>query len=218
MSKNVAVIFDLDGTVLNTDLVIKKSFEHVFQIYKPDYKLSEEDYLSFLGPSLKASFERYFPKEMSDELIACYREYNHSHHKEYVTIYPTVIETLKTLTENGYPLAIVTTKLTDAAYLGLDLFDITQYFDIVLGIDKVINVKPDPEGIFKVIEETKCKKAIMIGDNTSDILAGQNANVYTIAVKWSPKGTKEVEALHPDLMIDQMDEIIEFIERVNKNG
>lgn len=214
MNRDFVVIFDLDGTLLNTDLLIRKSFEHVFQKYKPDYILSEEEHLAFLGPTLVDSFQKYFPKDMCDELVEYYREYNHLHHSDYVTIYPTVIETLKYLKKQGFPLAVVTTKYSTAAYIGLDLFDISQYFDIVLGMDNVKNVKPDPEGILKVMAETGCHKAIYVGDNPTDIAAGKNAGVYTVGVNWTPKGTKDLLAMKPDLMINQMDEIIEFIERV----
>ena len=70
-----AVIFDLDGTLLNTDLLIRKSFIHVFKKYKPGYTLSEEELLSFLGPSLFDTFSRYFDASMIDELIDYYREF-----------------------------------------------------------------------------------------------------------------------------------------------
>lgn len=215
MEKDIAIIFDLDGTLLNTDLLIRKSFDHVFHKYKAGYVLSDAEHLSFLGPTLVSSFERYFPETMSEELVECYRVYNHSHHKDYVTMYPTVKKTLKTLKERGYSLSVVTTKMQDAAYVGLDLFDLTQYFDLVIGMDCVKHVKPNPEGILRVLKETKCQKAVMIGDNVSDILAGKNAGVYTIGVSWSPKGTKDIEALKPDLMIEKMEDIIEFIERVS---
>lgn len=215
MSKDFAVIFDLDGTLLNTDLLIHKSFEYVFHQYKPEYQLTKEEQLSFLGPPLRASFERYFPKEMIDELVTCYRDYNHSHHEDYVTMYPTVKETLQTLKEIGYPLAVVTTKFSEAAYIGLDLFHITKYFDVVLGNEHVSKQKPDPEGIVTAMKQLGCHQAVMIGDNVSDIMAGKNAKVYTIGVNWTPKGTKEIEAIHPDLMIDQMDEIIAFVERMS---
>lgn len=215
MKKDLAVIFDLDGTLLNTDLLIHKTFDHVFEKYKPGYILSEEEHLSFLGPTLKDTFARYFPESMSDELIEYYRDYNHAHHEDFVTIYPTVKETLETLKNKGYPLAVVTTKYSKAAYLGLDLFDFTQYFDVVLGMDNVNRVKPDPEGILKAMNQTNCKKALYVGDNTSDILAGKNAGVHTAGVKWTPKGTSEMEKLNPDLMIDEMKDIIHFIERMD---
>ena len=215
MKKDLAVIFDLDGTLLNTDLLIHKTFDHVFEKYKPGYILSEEEHLSFLGPTLKDTFARYFPESMSDELIEYYRDYNHAHHEDFVTIYPTVKETLETLKTKGYPLAVVTTKYSKAAYLGLDLFDLTQYFDVVLGMDNVNYVKPDPEGILKAMNQTNCKKALYVGDNTSDILAGKNAGVCTAGAKWTPKGTSEMEKLNPDLMIDEMKDIIHFIERMD---
>lgn len=215
MKKDLAVIFDLDGTLLNTDLLIHKTFDHVFEKYKPGYILSEEEHLSFLEPTLKDTFARYFPESMSDELIEYYRDYNHAHHEDFVTIYPTVKETLETLKTKGYPLAVVTTKYSKAAYLGLDLFDLTQYFDVVLGMDNVNRVKPDPEGILKAMNQTNCKKALYVGDNTSDILAGKNAGVHTAGVKWTPKGTSEMEKLNPDLMIDEMKDIIHFIERMD---
>ena len=74
-----AIIFDLDGTLLNTDLLIKKSFIHTFKKYKPGYTLREEELLSFLGPSLKNTFSRYVEEDQVDELIQYYdnqTEYN----------------------------------------------------------------------------------------------------------------------------------------------
>lgn len=217
MNKDIAVIFDLDGTLLNTDLLIKKSFEHVFDQYKPGYVLSEEEYLAFLGPTLKQSFERYFPSEMCDELIQCYRDYNHRHHEDYVTVYPTVQTTLETLKSEGYTLGVVTAKLLEAAYIGLDLFDMRKYFDVILGVDDVQNVKPDPEGILKAMNKTDCSTAIYIGDNVTDIQAGKNAEVYTVGVNWTPKGACLLEALDPDFMVDEMSELISFVEGVKQN-
>lgn len=208
---NQAIIFDLDGTLLNTDLLIKKSFIHAFEKYKPGYTLSEEELLSFLGPTLDNTFSRYFDQKDIAEIIDYYREYNHYHHKDYVTIYPTVKDTLETLKKQGYPLAIVTTKLKEAAYIGLDLFQIRDYFDVVIGCDEVRKSKPDPEGILKAMAFMKVDQAYYIGDNVTDIQAGKNAHIKTIGVKWSPKGYQALAALHPDLLIDQMDEIIEFI-------
>lgn len=215
MKKDLAIIFDLDGTLLNTDLLIQKTFDHVFEKYKPGYTLSEEEHLSFLGPTLVATFQRYFPENMIEELVNYYRDYNHAHHKDYVTIYPMVKETLENLKQNDYPLAVVTTKSKYAAHLGLELFDMIKYFDIVLGMEDVKNVKPDPEGILKAMDMMKCSNAIYVGDNHTDIQAGKNANVYTAGVKWTPKGTSAMEALHPDFMIERMDDILKCLERID---
>lgn len=216
MKKDCVVIFDLDGTLLNTDELIKRSFEYVFKRYRPDYTLSEEEYLSFLGPKLRDSFARYFPEEMLDELVECYRDYNHVHHEDFVTVYPSVIETLVYLKKQGYPLTVLTTKFYEAALIGLDLFDMTKYFDMIIGSNQIEKGKPDPLGIHFIMDKVNCHKAVMIGDNDTDILTGKNAHVYTVGVKWTPKGTKEMEKLDPDLMVDQMSEIIQFIERIDE--
>lgn len=213
--KNFAVIFDLDGTVLNTDTLIFKSFEHTFKKFFPKHQLTQEELLSFLGPTLKASFSKYTDDKV-EECIHCYREYNHAHHEDYVTIYPHVVEVLEELKSKGYPLVIVTSKAKDAAMIGLNLFNLTQYFDVILGMEDVKNQKPDPEGINKALEKTNCVKGVMIGDNKSDILAGKNANIYTIGVKWSPKGYQEMAELNPDLLIDDMEEVVKFVNEVNE--
>lgn len=207
-----AIIFDLDGTILYTDELIKRTFIKVFEKYKPGYTLSEDELLSFLGPSLKETFSKYFPDEMFNELLSYYHGYNHSHHEDFVYVYPTVIETLEYLKAKGYRMAIVTTKLKVAANVGLDIFDLHKYFDVVIGLDDVKVTKPDPEGILKAMELLKVSKAVYVGDNITDVLAGKNAGVETIAVKWSPKGYQHLLELEPDLMIDEMKEIIPYIE------
>ena len=210
------IIFDLDGTLLNTDLLIKKSFIHTFKKYKPGYTLSEEELLSFLGPSLKNTFSRYVEEDQVDELIQYYREYNHAHHEDYVTIYPYVEEMLKYLKAQDFPLAVVTTKYKKAAILGLDLFNITPYFDVIIGENDVKHSKPDPEGILCALKKLNCQEGYYVGDNVTDIQAGKNAGIKTVGVKWSPKGYALIEKEHPDLLINDYQEFINYIKEKEK--
>lgn len=211
-----AIIFDLDGTLLNTDTLIQESFKHVFKKYMPEHTLRQDELLSFLGPSLKDTFSRYFDQTMVEELINYYREFNHSHHEDYVTIYPYVKETLQKLKELGYPLGIVTTKVKDAVYIGLDLFDLNDCFDVIIGHEDVINSKPDPEGIFKALKALNACEGYYIGDNVTDIQAGKNARLKTIGVKWSPKGYDLMEKENPDCMVDSYQGILEYILKEEK--
>ena len=133
-----------------------------------------------------------------------------------MTIYPGVKETLQTLKEMGYPLAIVTTKIKEAVYIGLDLFGIRDYFDVIIGHDDVKKSKPDPEGINKALEKLGLNDGYYIGDNVTDIMAGKNAGLHTIGVKWSPKGYDLLEKENPDLLIDHFSEVIEFIKEKEK--
>lgn len=213
--KDYVVIFDLDGTLIDTNTLIHESFKYVFKKYKPGYTLSQEELLSFLGPSLKDSFSRYFDEDMIEELIDCYREHNHASHKQYVSVYPTVYETLQQLHDLGYPLAILTTKHQCAANIGIDLFHLRDYFDVIVCGDQVHHQKPDPEGINKVLQLCQCSHGVMVGDSQSDILAGKNAHIHTIGVDWSPKGTKAILEARPHCMISKMSEVINFVKDVN---
>ena len=107
MQKKLALLFDLDGTILNTDTLIFESFKHVFRLYRPDIVLDQETLLSFLGPSLRASFLRFFPEDQIDELIKAYHAFNHTSHEQYASVYPTVRETLDYFKKEGYPMAIL---------------------------------------------------------------------------------------------------------------
>lgn len=207
-----AILFDLDGTLINTDLLIEKSFRHVFELYKPEYDLSYEEVLSFMGPPLVKTFENHFSKDMVDELVTVYRTYNIKHHNDFVTIYPTIKETLEILKDKGYKLGVVTTKMNDVAKLGLEMFDLTDYFDCIIGSDDITYAKPHPEGVYKALDVLRCKKGVMIGDNASDLLAGKNANIDTIGIGWSPKGKEDLLKVKPDLMVDKMIDIISFVE------
>ena len=74
--------------------------------------------------------------------------------------------------------------------------------------------KPDPEGIYKILSALQCDKAVMVGDNPSDIYAGKNADVYSVGVKWTPKGEDSLDECEPDYMLGEMKDLIEFVEGV----
>lgn len=210
--KQLVIMFDLDGTLLDTNELIFESFRYTFAKYMPEKKLTEEELLSFLGPPLGASFERFFPKEMVPEIVDYYRVHNHDHHKAYVTMFPTVKETIQELKKRGYLLAIVTTKLHSVAQIGLDLFELTPYFDLILGMDDVEFAKPNPDSINRCLKHFDRSKGIMIGDSTADIMAGKNAGVYTAGVEWTFKPVEVLTQLEPDFMLKELKDIIEYAE------
>jgi haloacid dehalogenase superfamily, subfamily IA, variant 3 with third motif having DD or ED/haloacid dehalogenase superfamily, subfamily IA, variant 1 with third motif having Dx(3-4)D or Dx(3-4)E len=212
--QNLVIMFDLDGTLLDTNELIFQSFIHTFKHYMPEKKLTQEELISFLGPTLHDSFNRYFDKNLIKELIEFYRAYNHAHHLDYVTIYPKVIETLDYLKKQGYHLAIITTKANFVAKIGLDLFDLSKYFDLIIGMDDVNKPKPNPEGILKTLEYFNQTKGIFIGDSDTDILAGQQANIYTVGVTWTMKPVETLTSLKPNLMISSIDQLIPYIKKL----
>ena len=211
MRKDYAVIFDLDGTLLDTASLIKASFNYTFNKLMPGYIVSDQEHKSFLGPSLYDSFSRYFDsKEEVMLAVETYQEHNLYHQEEFVTIYDDAINTLEYLKDTGYPLAIVSTKRREAVMIGLRLFNLQDYFDIILTHEDVKKVKPDPEGILKTLQHLKVSTGMYVGDNASDILAGKNANVDTVGVYYSNNLNQLLES-KPDLMVHTIKEIIPYI-------
>ncbi|MGM8215234.1 pyrophosphatase PpaX [Bacillaceae bacterium W0354] len=206
------ILFDLDGTLIDTNELIIESFKHTLGVHT-DKEYSREEIISFIGPPLIDTFEQILPDQV-DEMIATYREHNLAHHDAYVKSYDGVFDTIKTLHEKGYPMAIVTTKIKDTAMLGLKLTKLDQFFDVVIGLDDVTRAKPDPEPVLKGMNALggTPESTIMIGDNSHDIDAGKNAGMKTAGVAWSAKGRGFMQSLEPDYILDHISDLITIVE------
>jgi len=206
-----ALLFDFDGTLLNTNDLIIQTFMHVLEERFPgQYK--PEDCLRFIGPSLKETFEEITPNEV-EEMIEKYRQWNHEHHDELITEFDGVIETLEELRALGIRLAIVSTKRRDTIKRGLSIMGANDYFEFLVGTEDVKNVKPDPEPVLLAIEKLGVSKedVMMIGDNHHDILAGKNAGVKTAGVAWSLKGEEYLKEFNPDYILQHMSDLLSIV-------
>ncbi|MDZ5711518.1 pyrophosphatase PpaX [Jeotgalibacillus haloalkalitolerans] len=213
MNKRIdTVLFDLDGTLINTNELIISSFMHVMDHYYPG-EYSREDVLQFMGPPLVESFQALNP-EKTEEMVDFYRAYNLKVHDELVTPFEGVDETVKELYDRGIKMAIVSTKRHDMVVRGLKLMNLDQYFDVVIGLDDVEHAKPHPEPLYKALEAlgSTADQAIMVGDNHHDIEGGQNAGTRTAGVAWTSKGKAHLETYKPDFMLEEMSDLLKVIE------
>ncbi|WP_335871603.1 pyrophosphatase PpaX [Bacillus sp. 2205SS5-2] len=210
--KNInTILFDLDGTLIDTNELIISSFLHTLNYYFPnDYQ--REDVLTFIGPPLEESFEKVAPDQV-EEMVKRYRAYNLEHHDKLVKEFSGVKETVVALHELGYKLAIVSTKIRSVVIKGLELMNLRPYFDVIIALDDVTNAKPDPEPLYKALEALGSlpEEACMIGDNHHDILAGKNANTTSIGVAWSAKGRGYLEDYHPDYILEEMPDLLDLL-------
>jgi len=206
-----ALLFDFDGTLLNTNDLIIKTFMHILEERFPG-QYSPKDCMKFIGPSLTETFEQITPNEV-DEMIEKYRQWNQAHHDELVTEYDGVVSTLEKLKEQGIRLAVVSTKRKDTVEKGLDLMGAKHLFEFWIGGDDVKNVKPDPEPVLLAIERLGVSKedVMMIGDNYHDILAGKNAGVKTAGVSWSIKGEDFLKQFNPDYILQHMVDLLTIV-------
>lgn len=202
------ILFDLDGTLLNTKDLIYRSFTYTFEHFRPDLKLTDEELDSFFGPSLRQTFSRYSEDEQEIKaMIDYYREYNVSVHDEFVTAFPGAKSLIRSLARKGYKIGVVSSKKTDLVEHGLELFGMLDKVRIVIGEEDVANPKPDPEGILKAMKILNSKKALYVGDGVGDIEAGKNAKIDTIGVLYSDRKDK-ILAAEPTYTIRNLSEIL----------
>ncbi len=218
-SRIKAIIFDLDGTLLDTDRLIWAGYQHVFSKYRPDYTLTAQDLLEVLGPPLKDIFPKYFQEDVH-QLIADYRDFcNSVDARDYVSLCPGVLETLTYLKANGYKLGIVTTKFVAGAQASLRDFHLEDHFDVIVGLDSVTQHKPHPEGVITALKRlnVQAEEALFIGDNVSDIQAGKGANVTSIAIGWSKKGVAHLQKAKPYTILHDMYTLIDVIKELDEH-
>lgn len=205
------LLFDLDGTLINTNELIISSFLHTLEEYYPG-QYGREDVLPFLGPTLVETFTKLNPNNV-EEMVKKYRTYNHANHDLLVTEFDDVFETIQALYEKGYKLGIVTTKMRNTVEMGLRLTKLEKFFDVVVTLDDVKNAKPNPEPVHLALQKfgSRPEEAIMIGDNYHDILAGKNAGTLSAGVAWSIKGKDYLASFEPDYMLENMSDLFDIL-------
>lgn len=211
--KKPVILFDLDGTLVDTEDLIFASFVHTFKKYKPEYTLSEAELKSFLGPTLRQTFERYFDSSQCDEMIAYYRDYNHKHHDELIKEYPGAKETLAWLKDNGYDVGVVSNKVEKTVRMGLKTFGLESYVQVVVGAEGVDQPKPSPEGLLIACEKMYHghDDIIYIGDSPSDIKTCKNMGAFSIAAAFDKSRASALEKEKPCAIIHRLSEVIDIV-------
>lgn len=210
-NKITTVLFDLDGTLIDTNELIITTYLHTLEKYYPG-KYSREDVLPFMGPTLHESFGSIDPDRV-EEMILEYRAFNIANHDELVKEFEGVLDTVQTLKEKGYKLGVVTTKRHDVTMKGLSLMKLDKFFEVIVAYDHVTKTKPDPEPILKALEQlgSTPEEAIMVGDNYHDILGGKNAGTLTAGCSWSIKGREYIAQYEPDYILDNMTDLLKIL-------
>ncbi|MBR3841637.1 MAG: prolipoprotein diacylglyceryl transferase [Erysipelotrichales bacterium] len=217
--KKPVLLFDVDGTLIDSDELIFDSFRYVFSKYEPDLEVTDEMLLSFLGPSLFESFSKWSTKD-TNMLVDEYRAYNKTKHDELLKEIPNAKETLAYFKEQGYTIGAVSTKFTDTVHQGLKICGIDEYMDVVIGGDMVQNQKPNPEGIFKACDELKVgyDYVVFTGDSPADIKGAKNFGAYSVGCAWTRKGREILDVEKPNSMIDDISELKDIVKELSFDG
>jgi pyrophosphatase PpaX len=178
------VLFDLDGTLVDSGAIILASFKHAARtVLARD--VEEEQIAALVGGSNLHEQMRVLSPAHVDELVRVYREHNRPLHDE-LEAFEGVEELVKTLSEQGRKLGIVTAKGRQTVDLAFGVLSLERYFDAVVTADMTDRHKPDPAPVLKALEllESEPADAAFVGDSPYDIAAGKAAGVFTVAVSW----------------------------------
>jgi len=182
-----AVLFDLDGTLIDSIELILNSARYAFEGRTP--APDDAEWLSGVGTPLAEMF-RLYAKDPADVemLVERYREYQLPNHDRLVRAYEGVVETVHGLRVARHPLAVVTSKTESLARRGIELVGIGSCFDVIIGCDSTTRHKPHPEPVLAALERLgrEPAEAVFVGDSVHDMAAGNAAGVATIAALWGP--------------------------------
>lgn len=209
-----AVLFDLDGTLLNTNDLIIKSFQKTFKHYYPQREFTLQEIIDCIGPTLEQTAMKYHPQNI-EEMVQMYRHHYVIYHDDLIKIYPGIEEMIKNVKKLGLKLVIVTSKKRDMTIKAMEHTKILDYFDLIISSDEVMNPKPHQEPIELALKELNLSKdeVIMVGDNSHDIECANNASVKSVAVGWALKGADYLRGFNPTYIINTADELVEVIKK-----
>lgn len=220
------ILFDFDGTLVNTTPLILRSFRATWQKVF-GFAMNDADYIKTFGTLLHTALKGLTEQcvadgriravedltAKADEMLRIYREFNLEWHDEAIEPFAGIDEALQELKARNYRLGIVSSKMRFGVERGLNVFAMAELFDVIIAADDVVNHKPHPEPLLKALEkfDVQPHEAIYVGDSIHDIAAGRAAQIATAAAAWGPFPRTELEAWQPDHLLDEPHELLRLL-------
>jgi pyrophosphatase PpaX len=204
-----AVLFDLDGTLIDSIALIVAAMHHAFEGFEGAVP-ADAEWMAGIGTPLSKQLALYARNEVElARLRDRYRAYQMIHHDARVREFPGTAETLAALHARGLTMALVTSKGDVLAQRGLDLTGLTRFIPIVIGADSVGKHKPDPEPVLLALERlgVSAGEAVFLGDSPHDISAGNAAGVVTIGALWGPFTREQIAVARPAHFLSDIREL-----------
>ena len=214
LSRINTILFDFDGTLMDSNELIADSWRHTIKTMTCG-DITDDDIRSTFGEVIADSMDRLLPGADAEEATAVFRGFQNEIFLDRISLFKGAKETLYRLKDAGYKQALVTSRLRQSTNRALVHFGLENHFDAVLTASDTDKFKPDPTPLFIILDSIgrKPEDAMFIGDTVHDIEAGQNAGVFTVLVDFSyalPPG-KRTATPAPDKVIMELRDILKLL-------
>ena len=218
--KTDTVIFDLDGTLLNTLEDLADSTNYAMRAFGLKER-SLNEVRNFVGNGVDVLIERAvegaIPKEQELECLDVFKQHYSKNMDNKTKPYDGIIDVIKELLKRGYHIAIVSNKF-DAAVKGLNVDYFEGLFPVAIGASDTVAKKPAPDSVIKALQELHSDKgrAVYVGDSDVDIMTARNSGLPCISVTWGFRDEELQRSMGTDYIIHKPEELLDVLDRRNR--
>ncbi len=209
--KRAAIVFDLDGTLVDSLPDIIASFRWAFGTLGLPAP-GETAVRGEVGLPLEAMYARFAPVEAVEALARAYRRHYPQHLADRSRPFPGVRELLAELRGRGYAVAVATTKRSEMAHALVNAMGLTAQVDHVQGTDGFAH-KPAPDVVERALAALGAEGRWMVGDTVHDVMAGKAAGLRTYAVTWGTHDEATLRATRPDVLAADLQQLMPVLQR-----
>ena len=202
-----AMLFDLDGTLLNSIPLIRRSFENVFADFGIPWV--EGGVMKTVGLPLRQAAEIHAPGQ-EERFLKAYTEFYRDHQQEMLDLFPGALETLESLDSSGYRLGLVTSKRREPTLANMSMTGLDRYIGHVVALEDTSRPKPYPDCLLRCLDLLAAEpgQACYAGDSWYDVMAGKSAGVATVGVTWGIASREELWPYRPDFIVDNWGQLL----------
>ena len=207
------VLFDLDGTLLDSIRLIIDSYHHALATHGLPAK-TDQHWLAGIGTPLRVQFSEWAGEPvLFEQLIGTYRDFNIANHDARVSAYPGVVEMVRTVRSRGFQTGLVTSKQRAGAERGLRFLGLADAMDVIVAADDVTNPKPHPEPLFIAARQLGAvpESSLYVGDSVHDMESGRAAGMQTAAALWGPFARSVLARTDPDHWLERPADLLRVI-------
>lgn len=215
MKRIDCIIFDLDGTLTQTNELIYATFNHIAKKYLA-MEYSPPEITKMFGPPEDIAIGNLVGKDRLDDAMADFYSFYEKHHPKMAGAYDGVKDVLDFLKGRGTLLALFTGKGKRSTLITLNTLGIRDYFDFIVTGHDVRNHKPSADGIRQVLSRFHLppESVLMVGDAVADIAAAREARVPVAAALWDSYGREAVEKMDVDFRFHSVREFADWLKTI----